>query len=77
MLNIPVSLPIHVRLFQPVQRAISCVPQDCVWRRVDAVMAWTTARMRAMRSTAVSRLTSYTTLLNNKFDIMIALLVVH
>lgn len=39
---------------QPVQRATFCAPQDCVWRRVDAVMAWTTAMMRVMRFSAVS-----------------------
>lgn len=45
----------HV-LLQPVQRATSCAPQACVWRRVAAVTVWTTARTRATRSSAVGPL---------------------
>lgn len=51
------SFLIHVH--QHVQRATSCAPRDCVWRRLDAAMAWTTARTRVTRSSAVSCFTSF------------------
>lgn len=43
-------------MFQPVQRATSCAPRASAWRRAVAVTGWTTARTRATRFSAVSRL---------------------
>lgn len=43
-------------VFQPVQRATSCAPRASAWRRADDVTGWMTARTRATRFSAVSRL---------------------
>lgn len=43
-------------VFQPVQRATSCAPRASAWRRAGAATAWTTARTRATRFSAVRRL---------------------
>lgn len=47
---------IYLCVHQRVKKASSCAPLDSAWRRVDFATAWMTARMRAMRSSAVSRL---------------------